>query len=68
MSYTPLTDREVVAHYEAVSTEGDLLLCIYDNPASTHFAISDALVERLSAIPGVIALKSPAPAAVDVSD
>lgn len=32
-----------------------------------HFAISDALIERLSALPGVIALKSPAPAVADAS-
>ena len=67
MSYTPLTDREVLAHYEAVAAGSDLPLCIYDNPASTHFAISDALVERLSGIPGVVALKSPAPAAAAAS-
>lgn len=65
MSYTPLTEPEVFAHFEAVAGEGELPLCIYDNPASTHFAISDGLLQRLSAIAGVVALKAPAPAAPD---
>jgi 4-hydroxy-tetrahydrodipicolinate synthase len=61
VSYTPLTEAEVETHFAAVAGEGGLPLCIYDNPASTHFAISDVLVERLSRIPGVVALKSPSP-------
>ncbi len=61
MSYTPLTDEEVETHFATVAREGGLPLCIYDNPPSTHFAISDPLVERLSRIPGVVALKSPSP-------
>lgn len=65
MSYTPLTDAEVEGHFAAVAQAGGLPLCIYDNPAATHFAMSDPLVERLSRIPNVIAVKAPSPAALE---
>jgi 4-hydroxy-tetrahydrodipicolinate synthase len=68
VSYTPLTDEEVETHFAAVASAGGLPLCIYDNPASTHFAISDALVERLSRIPNVVALKSPSPPGPEAPD
>jgi 4-hydroxy-tetrahydrodipicolinate synthase len=68
MSYTPLTDDEVVSHFAAVAQDGGLPLCIYDNPAATHFAISDQLVGRLSAISNVIAVKGPAPTAAEAGD
>ena len=61
MSYTPLTEDEVETHFQAVAQEGGLPLCIYDNPASTHFAIGDGLIERLSRLPNVLAVKSPSP-------
>jgi 4-hydroxy-tetrahydrodipicolinate synthase len=68
VSYTPLTDEEVETHFAAVAESGGLPLCIYDNPASTHFAIGDALVERLSRIPNVVALKSPSPPGPEAPD
>lgn len=61
VSYTPLTDGEVFTHFETVAAQGGLPLCIYDNPAATHFAISDALLGRLAAIPNVVAVKAAAP-------
>jgi 4-hydroxy-tetrahydrodipicolinate synthase len=66
MSYTPLNDEEVFEHFVTVARESGLPLCIYDNPATTHFRFSPALVGRLSGVPGIIAVKSPgqdAPAA-----
>ncbi len=68
MSYTPLTDAEVESHFAAVAQSGGLPLCIYDNPASTHFAISDDLLGRLSRIEGVVAVKSPSPPAAQAAD
>src|SRR5215218_1318533 len=61
VSYTPLTDEEVFEHFATVAREGGLPLCIYDNPGTTHFRFSPALVGRLSQLPGIIAVKSPAP-------
>ena len=61
VSYTPLTDDEVFAHFATVARESGLPLCIYDNPGTTHFRFSPALVGRLSRLPGIIAVKSPAP-------
>ncbi|TGD95539.1 dihydrodipicolinate synthase family protein [Methylobacterium nonmethylotrophicum] len=59
VSYTPLTDDEVFAHFSEVARESGLPLCIYDNPATTHFRFSPDLVGRLSRVPGIVAVKSP---------
>ena len=67
VSYTPLTDDEVFEHFRAVAEGSGLPLCIYDNPGTTHFSISPALVGRLSRLPGVVALKRPAPPAPEVA-
>lgn len=61
VSYTPLTEDEVFEHFATVARDGGLPLCIYDNPGTTHFRFSPALVGRLSALPEMIAVKSPAP-------
>ncbi|MHB8283137.1 MAG: dihydrodipicolinate synthase family protein [Caulobacteraceae bacterium] len=68
VSYTPLTDDEVAGHFATVAQDGGLPLCIYDNPASTHFAIGDHLVERLSRISNVVAAKSPSPAGPETKE
>jgi 4-hydroxy-tetrahydrodipicolinate synthase len=62
VSYTPLNDEEVFEHFSAVARASGLPLCVYDNPATTHFAFSPALLGRLSRVPGIVAAKSPAPA------
>src|SRR4051812_47221700 len=36
--YTPLTDEEVFQHFAAVAGAPALPLCIYNNPATTHFS------------------------------
>jgi 4-hydroxy-tetrahydrodipicolinate synthase len=61
VSYTPLTEEEVFEHFRAVAAATALPICIYDNPATTRFSFAPALVERLSALPGIAALKAPAP-------
>nr|WP_204262763.1 dihydrodipicolinate synthase family protein [Methylobacterium sp. BTF04] len=61
MSYTPLTDDEVFEHFATVARESRLPLCIYDNPGTTHFRFSPALIGRLSRLPGIVAMKCPAP-------
>ncbi|WP_342165489.1 dihydrodipicolinate synthase family protein [Methylobacterium sp. SD21] len=62
VSYTPLTEEEVFAHFAAVAEEGGLPLVIYDNPATTHFRFTPALIGRLARLPGVEAAKCPGPA------
>lgn len=59
MSYTPLTEPEVETHFRTVASEGGLPLVIYDNPAATHFSMSDPLIGRLSRTPGIVAVKAP---------
>jgi 4-hydroxy-tetrahydrodipicolinate synthase len=61
VSYTPLTDDEVFAHFEAVAMAVDLPLCVYNNPGTTHFTFSADLVGRLSRVPNVAAVKNPTP-------
>ncbi|GKQ51226.1 dihydrodipicolinate synthase family protein [Bradyrhizobium sp. Ce-3] len=60
VSYTPLTDDEVFEHFQTVARESGLPICIYDNPGTTHFRFTPALVGRLSHLDGIIAVKSPA--------
>lgn len=67
VSYTPLGDDEVFAHVEAVARGSGLPLCLYDNPGTTHFAFSPALVGRLARVPGIVGLKSPAPPAAEMA-
>ena len=61
VSYTPLLASEVEQHFRAVSAAG-LPLCIYNNPGTTHFDVVPELVARLAEIPGVVAVKTGAPA------
>lgn len=67
VSYTPLTDNEVLQHFEAVAAASDMPICIYNNPGTTHFTFSTELIGRLSRVPQVVAVKNPAPAAEAVA-
>ncbi|MCA1397744.1 dihydrodipicolinate synthase family protein [Bradyrhizobium sp. BRP56] len=60
VSYTPLTDDEVFEHFQTVARESGLPICIYDNPGTTHFQFTPALIGRLSRVGGIVAVKSPA--------
>jgi 4-hydroxy-tetrahydrodipicolinate synthase len=62
VSYTPLTDEEVFQHFVAVAGASGLPLCIYNNPGTTHFSFSDALIARLAEVPRIVAVKNPSPA------
>jgi 4-hydroxy-tetrahydrodipicolinate synthase len=62
VSYTPLSDEEVFVHFQTVARESGLPICIYNNPATTHFSFSAELEGRLSELPGVVAVKNGAPA------
>jgi 4-hydroxy-tetrahydrodipicolinate synthase len=61
VSYTPLTEDEVFAHFETVTQAVGLPLCIYNNPGATRFDFSGEFVARLSRLPHIVALKNPAP-------
>jgi 4-hydroxy-tetrahydrodipicolinate synthase len=61
VSYSPLTDDEVFEHFKAVAGESGLPICIYDNPTTTHFRFTPALVGRIAKLPGVVAVKGGAP-------
>ncbi len=62
VSYTPLTEDEVFAHYAAIAEASDLPICIYNNPTTTHFTFTTGLLTRLAAIPAIRAVKMPLPA------
>ena len=58
VSYIPLTEDEAFAHFEAVATHSALPIIVYDNPITTHFKCSSALIERLSRVPGIVGIKN----------
>ena len=64
MSYLPLTEADVVGLFEDATGATGLPVCVYNNPGTTHVTISDDLLVRLAAIPGVVAVKSPSAADV----
>lgn len=61
VSYTPLTEEEAFRHYEAVAGATDLPLSIYNNPSTTHFSFSEALIQRLAGLANISAIKMPLP-------
>jgi 4-hydroxy-tetrahydrodipicolinate synthase len=63
VSYLPLTEEEVFAHFQAVAAETETPLCVYNNPTTTGFTFTPELLGRLAAIPNVVAVKNPAPRA-----
>ena len=68
VSYTPLSQEEVFTHFRTVAEAVALPLCVYDNPATTHFTFTGDLVARLSRLPNIGAIKMPAPRADAVRD
>jgi 4-hydroxy-tetrahydrodipicolinate synthase len=67
VSYTPLTQEEVFQHFQVVAVATDLPICIYNNPGTTHFQFSIALLERLAKIDNIAAVKMPLPANGDIT-
>lgn len=61
MSYTALTHAEAAYHYHAVSSSTELPLCVYNNPGTTSFTFSDALIADLASKPNIAAIKMPPP-------
>ncbi|MGO6999328.1 dihydrodipicolinate synthase family protein [Rhizobium leguminosarum] len=65
VSYTPLTQDEAYEHFLAVTEAANLPLCIYNNPGTTHFTFGRDLLQRLSDIETIRAVKMPLPAGGD---
>jgi 4-hydroxy-tetrahydrodipicolinate synthase len=61
VSYTPPTEEEVFAHYEAVAEATALPICVYNNPGATHVVLSEDLLGRLSRLDRIAAVKMPLP-------
>lgn len=59
MSYAKLFDREVEDHFKAVADATALPVCIYNNPGTTNFAFSYALIVKLAHVPTIKAVKMP---------
>ena len=68
VSYTPLTDDEVATHFFAVAEATALPICIYNNPGTTHFQFSTALLQRLADHPRIVAVKMPLPGNTSIAD
>lgn len=61
VSYAPLTQDEVFAHFDATAATTGLPICIYNNPSTTHFSFSTDLLSRLSRVESIAAIKMPLP-------
>ena len=59
MSYTSLTNDEVLELYRTVAASTGLPLCIYNNPGTTNFTFSHSLIAEIAKIDGVAAIKMP---------
>jgi len=59
VSYQKLNEDEVFSLFETVSQHISVPICIYDNPATTHFAFSPELYQRLATLPHVESVKIP---------
>ncbi|ERJ17831.1 Dihydrodipicolinate synthase protein [Salinisphaera shabanensis E1L3A] len=61
VSYIPLREVEVERLFLTVADAVDRPICIYNNPGTTQFDFSAALLARLAEHPSIAALKQPAP-------
>jgi len=59
LGYQALKEDEVFTLFETVTRHASVPICIYDNPGTTHFTFSDALLSRIAALPGVGSVKIP---------
>ncbi len=59
LGYQALKEDEVFGLFESVTRHASVPICIYDNPGTTHFTFSDALLSRIAALPGVGSVKIP---------
>ncbi|MBS1205269.1 MAG: dihydrodipicolinate synthase family protein [Proteobacteria bacterium] len=57
VSYHSLTEEEVFGLFAAVTRELSVPLCVYDNPTTTHFTFSDALISRIAQLPNIGSIK-----------
>lgn len=59
LSYQRLNDEEVFELFDTVSHHVSVPVCVYDNPGTTHVEYTDALYQRLCALPAVKSIKIP---------
>ena len=59
LGYQALKEDEVFTLYETVTRHASVPICVYDNPGTTHFTFSDALLGRIAELPGVGSVKIP---------
>ncbi|MDP6706368.1 MAG: dihydrodipicolinate synthase family protein [Alphaproteobacteria bacterium] len=57
ITYWPLTDDEVYAHYETVAAAVDVPVCLYNNPWTTGIDMKPPLVARLAEIDNIRYIK-----------
>lgn len=57
VSYQKLTEDDVYTLYQTVAEAVSVPVCIYENPATTSFEFSDALLTALAGLPAIGAIK-----------
>ncbi|MDB3935690.1 dihydrodipicolinate synthase family protein [Granulosicoccus sp.] len=61
VSYLPLSERDFSELVRTIASSVSLPICLYNNPVTTHFTMTDELVASLANLPMVKAVKNPAP-------
>jgi 4-hydroxy-tetrahydrodipicolinate synthase len=67
-AYAIVNDREVVAHFEAVSNTVDIPIMIYNIPRRVGRELKPYLIERLAEVDTVVALKQSSPSFDEVGE
>ncbi|HAB23828.1 MAG: dihydrodipicolinate synthase family protein [Pantoea sp.] len=59
VSYQKLSEDEVFSLFETVSRHVSVPVCVYDNPATTHFTFSSDLYRRIAMLSHIESVKIP---------
>lgn len=59
VSYQKLSEDEVFSLFETVSRHVSVPVCLYDNPATTHFTFSSDLYQRIATLSHIGSVKIP---------
>lgn len=65
LGYQPLRPAEVVTLFKTVTSETDLPVVVYDNPATTGYTFTREVLTEVAALPRVVSVKIP-PVAADL--
>jgi 4-hydroxy-tetrahydrodipicolinate synthase len=68
ITYWPLTEHELLRHYQTITALCALPLVLYNNPRTTGVDMTPSMLASLSALPQVVAIKESAPDVSRISE